>query len=430
MQTFTTYIAIILLALVLVIQKSNAKVTNAELSMADLAVIDSNTLDYGEQIRLKSKILQSNIELNIYLPQSYESSKHYQTFPVLFVNGSHGNQFFHQVTGIVKHLTSVDRMPDSIVVSLNYSGHFPKVYTNGMWRKSEINAYGQVDNYIKHLQQELFPFLEQHYRANDYRQIIGVSGSALFPLYALVNHPQLFQDYMFLASSDMVGMGFSQSATLYEEINNTLGKENRAIGEQPGIVYFAEADDDIIDDPEYQENFAKLKSGYQSIETPSKQLIIETLDNERHYDALLKGMLSFIEHVYPESIWAPKYRELIKAPGDALQNIEDYYQTLSSRYGFTVHPNAERWNSVNCLRFITNKLLKDNELEQALVMAQKWQFYLPNDVQAKLVTGKIYLAKHNKQQAQDVLKKALSLAKASNDYRENEIAELLQSIAS
>ncbi|WP_448548594.1 alpha/beta hydrolase-fold protein [Thalassotalea fusca] len=430
MQKLTTYVACIFLVLALGIKKTNAGPMKDESSNVGLAILDSNPLTYGKQILFQSKFLESDVELNIYLPQTFESSKHYQTFPVLFVNGSHGNQFFHQVTGIVRHLTSVDRMPDSIVVSLNYSGHFPNVYTNGMWRKSEINGYGQVDNYIKHLQQELFPFLEHRYRANDYRQIIGVSGSALFPLYALVNHPQLFQDYMFLASSDMVGMGFSQSATLYEEINNTLAKKIRAIGEQPGIVYFAEADDDIINDPEYQENFAKLKGGLQSIETPSKQLIIETLDNERHYDALLKGMLSFIEHVYPESIWAPKYRELIKAPGDALQNIEDYYQTLSSRYGFTVYPNADRWNSVNCLRFITQKLLKDNELEQALTMAKRWQFYMPNDVQAMLVTGKIHLAKRNKQQAQNVLEKALSIAKASKDYREKEIAELLQSIAS
>ncbi len=313
----------------------------------------------------------------------------YQTFPVLFVNGSHGDQFFHQISGIVKHLTSVDRMPDTIVVSLNYSGYYPEVQTNGMWRAPTLNAYGDVNRYIKHLEQELFPYLTKHYNANDYRQIIGVSGSSLFPLYALVNKPYLFDDYMFLAASDMIGMGFSETSTIYSDILHTINTNSDTqpnSDKRAGLIYFVGADDDIEKKPEYQHNLAALKRGYLPPKQAAKRLVVETINNERHYDVLLKGMLSFIDIIYPESLWAPKYRELIKAPGDALQNIEGYYQMLSKQYGYKIYPNADRWNSVNCLRFITRMLYEDKEYQQALTVAQRWQYYLPNDTSAMLYT--------------------------------------------
>ncbi|GLX79634.1 hypothetical protein tinsulaeT_29740 [Thalassotalea insulae] len=429
LHTFIT-LRILTLCTFFIIGSAVAESTLESQSGFGLTVAESSAINLGQKLTFDSSILQEQIALNIYLPASFQQSKHYQTFPVLFVNGSHGDQFFHQITGMVKHLTSVDRMPDTLVVSLNNSGHFPQVQTNGMWRASTLNAYGDINRYIKHLQQELFPYLRKHYNANDYRQIIGISGSSLFPLYALANKPKLFEDYMFLAASDMIGMGFSKTSTIYSDILQAFKHKN---DKQPnsekraGLVYFVDADDDIEDDPEYQHNLAELKKGYVAQKQPAKHLVVETISNERHYDALLKGMLSFIDKVYPESLWAPKYRELIKAPGDALQNIEDYYQVLSKQYGYQIYPNADRWNSVNCLRYITRMLYENKEFQQALTVAKRWQYYLPDDVSAMLYSAKIQLAQGKKSGAKTMLEKALQLAKADNEIKD--IKALLASVA-
>ena len=54
----------------------------------------------------------------------------------------------------------------------------------------------------------------------------------------------------------------------------------------------------------------------------------------------------------------------MKQPGDAMTNIDNFYHNLSAKYGFEILPNADRWNNVNNLRFISGKLLRDGELQR------------------------------------------------------------------
>jgi hypothetical protein len=49
---------------------------------------------------------------------------------------------------------------------------------------------------------------------------------------------------------------------------------------------------------------------------------------------------------------------LVAQPGDALDNIDGYYQELSRAYGFAILPRADRWNNVNSLRFLIRHLIR------------------------------------------------------------------------
>jgi enterochelin esterase-like enzyme len=124
-------------------------------------------LNYAQQITFDSKILGKSQVMNIYLPDNFEQFSDHQTYPVIFVNDGHGMRFFHALTGIVKHLSEVDRMPKSIVVSLNDT-HAPDIYVNkkrsGWSGADKFEQYGQPELYIRHLNEEIIPFLKQNYR--------------------------------------------------------------------------------------------------------------------------------------------------------------------------------------------------------------------------------------------------------------------------
>lgn len=384
-------------------------------------------LNYAKQLTFHSKILDESMPINVYLPSSfYDVSDDYQ-YPVIFINGSHGNQFFHSLTGVVKHLSDLDRMPESIVVSLNYSGHFPTILTNNMgWRRESISGYGQPEKYLRHLKEELFPYLSKNYRANDHRTIIGISGSAIFPFYTAINQPNIFQNYLFLASMDVVGMKFDPNRTIIDDLKNTFAKQL----ETPTFVYMGVADNDIQKNHSklYTENLAELKAALTPLINESFQFKQEVIKNERHYDALIKVMLSALDLMYPEAIWAPKYRELIAQPGDAMQNIDSYYAMLSNKVGFKVLPKAERWNSVNCLRFISRKLLDDGRVKESVSMAKRWLAFQPNSAAAHAQMSASYEADQQLVKAISASKKSVAIAKAKDDYRladyEKQLAKL------
>jgi len=373
------------LFIILLTTASSYAFSTTQDSTKTYSVIDSSPINIGEQITFKSEVLGTEEVINIYLPDDFEQSSSTMTYPIIFINNGHGEQFFHALTGIVKHLSNVDRMPKSIVVSLNSGGHIPEIFTNGMWTAREkIGPYGNPNKYLKHLESELFPYLEENYRANKHRSIIGVSGSSLFPLYSFTHATNMFSAHLFLAASDMIGMGYKKGETIIDAMTNAL----RNTTSNNKFLYVADADDDIVDEAQYIKNLASLNTKLLPYKGSNFNFKIESIKNERHYDAFLKAMLSAFELMYPEKEWAPKYRELIKLPGDAMDNIDARYKKLSQDIGFEVLPNANRWNSVNSLSFIASKLLKDGRYKEAVRVAQRWSFYLPNSLDAQFTFTK------------------------------------------
>lgn len=358
------------------------KHANAFSNQSNQSISQSDPISYAQQVTFESKILGSSQQMNIYLPEDFEQSSAHHTYPVIFITDGHGMKFFHALTGIVKHLSEVERMPKSIIVSLNDT-HAPEIFINDMWvnmNSDKFEQYGQPELYIRHLKEELFPFLKEEYRANDYRTIIGVSGSSLFPLSSFVQHPKTFTNYLLLASQDMIGMGLKQGHSFIDEMAESLSK---GIGKRE-YLYLAQADSDLDGegDSRFIQNLEKLEDKLSTFKDKGFTLDIETIANENHYAAFLKAMMSAFENIYPQKLWAPEYRKLIKQPGDAMTNIDAFYQSLSAKYGFEVLPNADRWNNVNNLRWISGKLIRDKRINEAIFVAQRWSLYQPNSLSA------------------------------------------------
>jgi predicted alpha/beta superfamily hydrolase len=388
-------------------------------------ITTSKPINYAQQITFDSKVLGKYQVMNIYLPENFEQSSDHHTYPVIFINDSHGSQFFHALTGIVKHLSEVERIPKSIVVSLNDGGHIPDIYINGMWSGMEkIDKYGQPNLYLRHLTEEFFPFLKENYRANDQRTIIGVSGSALFPLDTFVHSPKTFNAYLFLATSDMIGMGFKKGHTMIEAMAESLSQRP----DRKEYLYFADADSDFDHDPAYEQNLNKLKNELSAYKNKNFNFDIETFANEDHYASFLKAMLSAFEHMYPQKLWEPKYRELIKQPGDAMANIDAFYQSLSDQYGFEILPNADRWNNVNNLRFISGKLLRDGRSEEAVTVSERWSLYRPQSLTALLTWAQALEKLTLNKQALNKYQQLVLLAKDQESERLSEFKLAMENV--
>ncbi|NQZ90491.1 MAG: hypothetical protein HRT54_23245 [Colwellia sp.] len=385
MNPFTRLFVVFAMVSINFVSHANTSPDNKKLPLTS-----SKPITYAQQITFHSKLLGKSQVMNVYLPENFEQSSSYHTYPVIFISDYHGTRFFHTLTGIVKHLSDVNRMPNSIVVSLNDT-HAPEIYVNGMWSGLETNGvwagiekfdkYGQPDLYIRHLEEEVFPFLKENYRANNHRTIIGVSGSAIFPLNTFVKHPQIFNNYLFMASSDMIGMGLKKGHTFIEVMAESLSK---GLGRRE-FLYFADADSDFNyrhappqQGLEKLNNLKKLKDELAVYKNEDFTFAIETITNESHYGAFLKTMRSAFEHMYPEKLWATEMRDLIKQPGDAMVNIDNFYHALSAKYGYEILPEA---NSLS----IATRLLREGRPKEATSVAQRWSLYQPKSLAALFI---------------------------------------------
>ncbi|MEQ8534989.1 MAG: hypothetical protein RIB86_24255, partial [Imperialibacter sp.] len=113
---------------------SSYGVAHAQSNNNELAAKEPAPLTFAQQYVLHSNILNEDRRVNIFLPESFYEVSAQHTYPVLLLLE---DEFFMMVSGVVKHLSAVERIPETIVVSLVDGPHIPKFYTNGsdFWPK-------------------------------------------------------------------------------------------------------------------------------------------------------------------------------------------------------------------------------------------------------------------------------------------------------
>ncbi|MEM1204921.1 MAG: alpha/beta hydrolase-fold protein [Acidobacteriota bacterium] len=340
---------------------------------ATSAVISTAPLTAGERIVLRSEILGEDVSMNLYLPKGFSVSSPDHTYPVLFANGAHGEEFFTTLVGIVELLASRERMPETIVVSLNDIGAIPTVHTNGMWRAETLGGGSNPRDHLLHLEHEVIPFLEGNYRANGYRLILGVSGSSLFPIYTFTEAPHLFKGHILIAAADTIGMGYAPGETFIDAFEAAL----RKAPERRAKLYLATAEGDLDGKPDYVKNLEDMRRRLGSL--AGMELEVDVFPETDHYGVFLEAVRAALDQSFPKAMWSARYRDLVAQPGNALENIDAYYRDLSARYGFEILPRADRWNNVNNLRFMTRHLIGLDRASEAVDVAKRRVEYRPRE---------------------------------------------------
>ncbi|WP_438422220.1 alpha/beta hydrolase-fold protein [Aquimarina macrocephali] len=393
---------------------------------SSLSKISSSPITYAEKITFHSKILDENRIMNIYVPESFHVASKDHTYPVVMISGSHGVKFFQMISGVIRHLSSVTRMPEAIVISFEEETHYaPNVYANGMWgsrEKLEFNA--DPDKFTKHLKEELFPYLKEQYRAADYRMIIGVSGSSVYPLHTFAKEPDLFQAHITVATADMIGMGYKSNTTFIDTFEESFVKNPN----RKAQFYLGVSENDISKDKPYIKNMEELKKRLSPFTSKNLNLKVEVIPNEDHYACIIKALLSSVEMIFPKEKWSPRFREIIKQPGNALKNIDAFHQKLSTTYGFPILPKAERWNSVNSLRFIGGKLLQDGRVEESIQVFKRRIQYRPRSPWAYSSLSEALEKNNQLNAAFETQQKAIALAKEYDTKYLSEYEEQLAKI--
>lgn len=152
--------------------------------------------------QIQSHLLKEKRTLNIYLPEGYspDSSKNY---PVIYLLDGSANEDFIHIVGAVQFLSMIEKMPQAIVVGIGNIDR-KKDFTFPTTVKKDSKDFptaGKSASFIAFIEQELQPFIEQKYKTNTSKTIIGQSLGGLLATEILFKHPQLFSNYIIISPS-------------------------------------------------------------------------------------------------------------------------------------------------------------------------------------------------------------------------------------
>jgi predicted alpha/beta superfamily hydrolase len=222
-----------------------------------------------------SKVLGEEQTLLISLPDAYERSA--DKYPVLYVLG-----------GSVRALAEAD-------IALRQPGAPPMIVVavaTPTWRRDDgfgvwLPGPGSpgAERYLRFISEELFPYIEQHFRVQNHRTLYGGSAAGLFVLYALLEQPDAFAAY--IASSPTVHY-------CYDYMAGKATSPSRPLPRRLTQLYIVYGDKDP--DPGLPEGLAKYRPILEALRSKTFSVTIEDLPEEGHVPngSLAKGL----KHVF------------------------------------------------------------------------------------------------------------------------------------
>lgn len=181
--------------------QDSAMVQVEQEKMARPAASPGHDLVWGRQIQLDSKILGQRRALNIALPSNYEQGdEHYPVVVVL--DGALDEDFLH-VSSLVGYFGTYQLMPQAIVVGIPNVDrqHDLTTLSENAADKADIPQMGGAEAFQQFIAKELLPFVEQNYRTDERRVLIGQSLGGFFASKVLLSQNNLFTHYLIVSPS-------------------------------------------------------------------------------------------------------------------------------------------------------------------------------------------------------------------------------------
>jgi hypothetical protein len=148
--------------------------------------------------KIYSRILNEERTISVSLPDGYETAE--KAYPVLYVLDAEGETLFPKSISIVTDLNAKGLAPEMIVVGIWNTIRNRDMIPDAV---SHRPGSGGSENFLNFIKEELMPYIKQNYRTSGYSILYGMSNSALFAVFALLEKPETFN--AFIASSPMIG---------------------------------------------------------------------------------------------------------------------------------------------------------------------------------------------------------------------------------
>jgi predicted alpha/beta superfamily hydrolase len=249
--------------------------------------------------KIQSKVLGEERTLNIYLPEGYNKNDTTRYAVTYLLDGSADEDFIH-IVGLYQFYSFewINRVPKTIIVGIaTVDRRRDFTYPTTIEKdKKKYPTTGHSDKFIAFIEKELQPFIENRFKVNASKTIIGESLGGLLATEILLKKPALFNKYIIVSPSiwwDNGSLLSLQSPVLLEgythktDVYVGVGKEGLTSTEMPRVM---EVDANLLAD--------KIKA------TKSKAVSVyfDYLPEENHATIMHQAVNNALKKLYPVSI--------------------------------------------------------------------------------------------------------------------------------
>ena len=342
--------------------------------------------DYLIQIGLKdsvhSEVLNETRAFYVVLPDNYVAGSDTK-YPVVFLLD--GDVMLNALQTVHSYYSG-GFMPDMILVGISNAENRTRDLTTSELSERRGQPYNQengaADKFTSFIESELIPYVEKNYPVTNYRTLIGHSYGGLFTVNLLLNHNELFENYLAIDPS----MDWDQQKLL-KESKDILSQKSFAgkslFVSLGGQLHMADPDitiNNVMKDTTEFTLFARSIIEFSEIVKTNKDNELnfqwEFYPNDLHgtipLPSIMDGMIEMFSWYQMEDI--NKFNDP-ETPKEVLYEIIKRREAkLKSHFGYAVAPYP------NFLFNMSGYMSMDmGKPEKALMYFQLNTEYFPND---------------------------------------------------
>ncbi len=239
----------------------------------------------GEIIKIKSSILNEEREIYISTPKDYVKSN--EKYDVLYLLDADYN--FQFTSGIINFLTSYNMIPGLIIVGIpnKDSNTRTRDYTPTKSTKypKDFPTAGGGSLFLRFIENELIPHVEESYRTKPYRIFSGHSLGGLLVVHALITKPDMFNAY--LSFSPSLWWNYEEHYPIAERFLNNRSTLNK-------FLYLSRANEGDVK----LARLKKLKKLFDINAPNDMKVILDHFADENHATTAVQSTLQALKHLY------------------------------------------------------------------------------------------------------------------------------------
>ncbi len=276
----------------------------------------------AQQYAIDSDVMGNKRQISVSLPDGYEKGNH--RYPVIYLLD--GGQNLHHAAGTRDVLARSGDIPPVILVGLKSEDRnldMTPSHVDGNAKSGGANAL------LKHIQQEVIPFVDEQFRTNDFRVFAGHSLGGLFGAYALFEETSLFDAHIIVAP-----------ALWWNEEESIKRASVFFNGTQPlnNSLFFGIGVDDGWG---MRQELTRFVEHVETSNRPGLRLKHEEYEGEGHMSAVLQTFYHGVKFVFAD----------LKMPQSLAQNFSvegflNHEKTIQQKYGTSARQSQEVYVSI------------------------------------------------------------------------------------
>jgi len=263
---------------------------------------------------IQSSKLGEERQIKIQLPRGYNADSD-KTYPIFIVLD--GDYMFEAVAGNVDYHSYWEDMPESIVVGIN---QLDKRFDDCMYSEQNSLPIETGAAFFEFIGMELVPYIENTYRAGNFRVAVGHGETANFINYYVLKPQPLFQAYISISPE--------LAPNMIDYLPEVLSKIQSKI-----FYYLANTNNDVKSIKRMTE---VLNTDINAIDNKNVVYNFDSFDGPSHYSVPTHAIPSAIESIFQvfQPISKKEYKDVIlELEISPVLYLQEKYEAISDLFG-------------------------------------------------------------------------------------------------